>query len=123
MKFKKLIALVALLLASVFILAACGSISSPNISVSKMKRDLNASDKEMIFHYNWIAFNERTIYDSFEITKTLSKDNVVDYYVDISGISYYVEEIGDRFEGSFLVRYEKFKEGWALTRVQSLESY
>lgn len=102
-----------------------GAVGAHNISVDQMMRDLKESDAQVIHYGRWVYFDENTVFDTFEITKTLSKDTVVDYYVSITGTSFYdaARTRYSDFDGPILLRYESFKEGWALTRVQTVDGW
>lgn len=105
--------------------------SSHNITTEQMMYDLQKSNVDVFYCGRFVYFNENTVFYTFEITKTLSKDTIVDYYVSVSGTSYYDANNTSRanwyryndFEGPILMRYEKFNEGWALTKVQTQDGW
>jgi len=91
------------------------SASSPNITVEQMKQDLVENDVyivtawwEDLYHLEFKDFK----FSSFEITKTLTEDSTVYYYVNISGKSY------ANINAPFIITYQKFKEGWAFTGIR-----
>ena len=89
--------------------------ADPNITVEQMKRDLVDNDVyivtawwESLYHLKFKEFK----FSKFEITKTLTEDKTVYYYVNISGESY------ASIDAPFIITYKKFNEGWAYASIK-----
>ncbi len=114
-----ILAVIAGILIIVAALAIFGNnthtVKAPNITAEQIQRDLieNGADIdtgwwEELYHLDFSDFT----FDDLAITKTLSEQNTVYYYVQISGSSYaYID-------APFTVTYKKFAEGWAFVSIR-----
>ena len=116
-----------LLVAILCVLSACSN-SSLNRTAEQIARDLIESSMDFGYH-GWQWDFDSIELTHFEVIKTLSKDNVVDYYIDINAkmslrdgktrnLAFHEDDVI-----TIVVRYEKFKEGWAPTKVLALDAY
>ena len=106
-----------MLIISVLLITANGDLpdKTPNITAEQIQSDLieNGADIdtgwwEKLYHLDFSDFT----FDDLTITKTLSENDVVYYYVRISGSSYaYID-------APFTVTYKKFAEGWTFVSIR-----
>ena len=103
------------------VLSACGGDGKPNISIEQMQNDLKG--RKVQHHWMYLQFEDDVRYKRFEVKETLSLDNTVEYYVDIfvSGLDYINDWYYSDFDGTLVLKYRKYKEGWKIERVSALE--
>jgi len=119
----------SIILAMVLILSlsACGGSngnSSHDISTLQMQQDLiNIDERILVNEYLFVQFDSDTDFDDFVITKTLTEDNVVQYYVDVSASSLYAPNFWyyESFGGTLIISYKRYEEGWDFTGVSVKE--
>ena len=101
------------------VLTGCSSEdSSPNISVEQMKSDLDG--QKVPYYWSSLKFGDTVEYEQFEVQKTLSEDNKIQYYVNVSASN--LDQVNttwfeSSFTGTMILTYKKYKEGWEFTNA------